>query len=129
MQTLRKQDGGQTKCKSRKRQNLKCDFYAPLKVQVFYQKSEREREKHFFKLKRQKIKFNKTFFKKWAIPVLLFFIFVFSTRLTVNKCSIKVCQRLDLNRGSPVSEVTGLPLSYNHCPIKQNFNPNFLFVT
>ena len=63
MQTLRKQDGGQTKCKSRKRQNLKCDFYAPLKVQVFHQKSERERET-FFQIKRQKIKFNKTFFKK-----------------------------------------------------------------
>ena len=77
MQTLRKQDGGQTKCKSRKRQNLKCDFYAPLKVQVFHQKSEREREreKHFFKLKRQKIKFNKTFFKKMgnSRPPFLYF--------------------------------------------------------
>ena len=28
------------------------------------------------------------FFKKWAIPGLFFFIFVFSLQLTVNKCSI-----------------------------------------
>ena len=46
---------------------------------------------------------------KWSIPCLFFFIFVFSTQLTVNKCSIKVCRWLDSNRGSLVSEATALP--------------------
>ena len=37
------------------------------------------------------------FKKKCAIPDLFFFIFVFSTQLTVNKCLMKVCQCLDSN--------------------------------
>ena len=36
-------------------------------------------------------------------------IFVFSTQLTVNKCSLKVCRCLVSNRGSLVSEQTALP--------------------
>ena len=52
------------------------------------------------------------FFLKWAIPGLFLFIFVFSTQLTVNKCSIKVCRCLDSNHGSLVSKATTLPLSH-----------------
>ena len=55
---------------------------------------------------------------KWAIPGLFFFIFVFSTQLTVNKCQIKVCQCLDLNRGSLVLKASALPLNHNHCKEK-----------
>ena len=56
------------------------------------------------------------FLKNWAIPSLFFFIFVLSTQLTVNKCSIWVCRWLDSNWGSLVSEATALTLSHNHCP-------------
>ena len=36
------------------------------------------------------MKIKKTFFKKWAIPSLFFFIFIFSIQLTVNKCFIYI---------------------------------------
>ena len=48
------------------------------------------------------------FLKKWAIPGLFFFIFVFSIQLIVNKF-IKFRQWLDSNRGPLVSEATPLP--------------------
>ena len=47
--------------------------------------------------------------KNGPFPATFFLIFVFSTQLTENKCSIKVCRWLDLNRGSLVSEATALP--------------------
>ena len=49
-----------------------------------------------------------SFFKKWAISGLFFFIFVFSIQLIVNTW-IKVCWWLDSNRGTLVSEETALP--------------------
>ena len=49
-------------------------------------------------------------FFKWAIPGLIFFIFIFSIQLTINKYLIfNFCRRLDSNRGPVVLEATGLP--------------------
>ena len=48
------------------------------------------------------------FFKKWAIPGLFFFIFVFSIQLTVNVQYI-FCWWLDLNSRPLVMEATALP--------------------
>ena len=53
---------------------------------------------------------------KWVIPGLYFFIFVFSTQLTVNKCLMKVCRWLDSNRGSLVLQVTTLPTEPQQLP-------------
>ena len=56
-------------------------------------------------------------FFKWAIRGFVFLYFVFSTQLTVNKCSIKVAdgwiRTADLwSRRRPLYQ-----LSHNHCPI------------
>ena len=48
---------------------------------------------------------------------LFFFIFIFSTQLTVIQCLIKVCRCQDSNRGSLVLEDTALPTEPHHCPI------------
>ena len=50
--------------------------------------------------------------KKWAIPSLFLFIFVFSIHLRVNKLTnvqYKFCRWLDFNRRPLVSEATTLP--------------------
>ena len=65
---------------------------------------------------------------KLAIPGLFYFIFVFSTQLTVNKSLIKVCRWLDSNRGSLVLEATALPLSHNHCPPAYNLIKEIMIV-
>ena len=54
-------------------------------------------------------------FKNGQFLTSFFFTFVFSTKLTVNKCSIKVCQWLDSNRGSLVSEATHIPQPVPFC--------------
>ena len=59
----------------------------------------------------------KCFYLKWAIPGLFFFIFIFSTQLTKNKCLIKVCRRLDSNRGSLVSKAAALPTEPQPLPL------------
>ena len=51
----------------------------------------------------------KLFLKKWAIPGLFLFIFVFSTQLTIKIVQLKLCQWLDSNRGPLVLEATALP--------------------
>ena len=61
------------------------------------------------------------YLKKCAIPGLFFFIFVFSTQWTVNKCLVKVCQCLDLNCGSLVSEATALPTEPQPLPQERSF--------
>ena len=53
-----------------------------------------------------------------------FFIFVFSTQLTVNKCLIKVCQCLDSNHGSLVSEATTVPIEPQPLPFLFVFSSN-----
>ena len=57
------------------------------------------------------------FFKNGSFLPSFFFIFVFSTQLTVNKCSIKVCRCLDSNRASLLSEATALPTEPQPLPI------------
>ena len=53
------------------------------------------------------------FLKKWAIPGLFLFIFVFSIQLIINKLTknvhYKFCQWLELNSGLLVSKETALP--------------------
>ena len=52
-------------------------------------------------------------------PVFLYF--VCSTQLTVKKCLIRVCQWLDLNHGSLVSEATALPTVPQPLPYSKGF--------
>ena len=59
------------------------------------------------------------FFKKWAIPSLLFFIFIFSKQLIVNKF-MKFRRWLDSNRGSLVLEATVQPTEPQ--PLRHNFD-------
>ena len=54
--------------------------------------------------------------KKWAIPGLFLFIFVFSIQLIINKCSIKFCRWLESNRGPLVSNRPLYQTSHNHFP-------------
>ena len=45
-----------------------------------------------------------------------YFFHLFNTiQLTVNKCLIKICRRLDSNRGHLASKATLCQLSHNHC--------------
>ena len=66
------------------------------------------------------------YYKKWAIPGLFFFYFrLFSTiQLTVNnKCSVKICRCLDLNRGPLVLEDTALPTEPQPLPLQTYSEP------
>ena len=58
------------------------------------------------------------FSKKWAIHS-PFFIYIrrFNT-ISMQLIFTKICQRLDSNSRSLVSEETPLPMSHNHCPEK-----------
>ena len=64
------------------------------------------------------------FFKKWAIPGLFLFIFVFSIQLVIykltNECSIKFCRWLESNRGPLVSKATALPTEPQPLPGGRN---------
>ena len=66
------------------------------------------------------------FFLKWAVPGLFFFNFVYSTPLTVNKCSIKVLPMTGFEPWiRPLYQV-----SHNHCPLQvdfENYFSRFLF--
>ena len=67
------------------------------------------------------------FCKKWAIPGLFFFIFVFTIQLVVIECSIyKFCQWLESNRKSLVLEVTALPTAPQPMPETHNITTDIL---
>ena len=89
---------------SLKFQNVKCSKFCKfpwiLNIKIIQQCS------HHTLVKRPKYNI---FFKKWAIPGLFLFIFVFTIQLIINKCSIKFCQWLESNRGPLVSKATALP--------------------
>ena len=59
------------------------------------------------------------FFKKWAIPGLFFFIFVFSIQMKVNNDQYKFRRWLDSNRGPLVLEATALPTEPQPLPLTQ----------
>ena len=71
-------------------------------------------------IRNKKISLNCFFFflkKKWTIPGLFLFIFVFSIQLIINKCSIKFCRWLESNRGPLVTKSTALPTEPQPLPI------------
>ena len=68
-----------------------------------------------------------TFFKKWAIPCLFFFIFVFYIQLRVNNVQYKFCRWLDLNHGPLVLEATALPIEPQPLSQRKMFYPKFNF--
>ena len=67
------------------------------------------------------------FKKKWAIPGLFLFIFVFSIQLIINKCSIKFCQWLESNRGPLVSKASALPTEPQPLPSTLQFKTKYVF--
>ena len=67
------------------------------------------------------------FLKKWAIPGLFLFIFVFSIQLIINKCSIKFCRWLESNCGPLVSKSTALATEPQPLPPFLHIPTSFCF--
>ena len=58
-------------------------------------------------------------------PLFFYFRFFNTIQLTENKCSIKICRRLDSNRGPMISEATALPTEPQPLPKETLFISRF----